>query len=126
MDADGRRCRGEAVFGSEDGGRVERLSVAWSAAEGRSFSRGGRTISFREASAAAPAVFFAPEHRELLVGSPALRRRFLDRLALAARPLSRQELGRFGRAPAPRNAPLARRRGSRPAATVIAASADTG
>jgi DNA replication and repair protein RecF len=117
MAADGNRFRVEAVFGSEDReGRVDRLTVAWSAAEGRSFSRGGKTISFREASAAAPAVFFAPEHRELLVGSPALRRRFLDRLALAARPLSGQDLVRFERALSERNALLTRCRGSEPAA----------
>jgi DNA replication and repair protein RecF len=124
MAADGNRFRVEAVFGSEDGGRVERLSVAWSAAEGRSFSRDGKTISFREASAAAPAVFFAPEHRELLVGSPALRRRFLDRLALAARPLSGQDLVRFERALSERNALLTRCRGSEPAAGELEAWTD--
>jgi DNA replication and repair protein RecF len=114
MACDGSRFRVEAAF--SDDARVERLTVEWSASEGRSFSRGGKAISFREASALAPAVFFAPEHRELLVGSPALRRRFLDRLALAARPLSGQDLVRFERALSERNALLARCRGAQPAA----------
>jgi DNA replication and repair protein RecF len=114
MACDGNRFRVEAVFSDDD--RAERLIVEWSATEGRSSSRGGKAISFREASALAPAIFFAPEHRELLVGSPAVRRRFLDRLALAARPLAGQDLVRYDRALAERNALLARCRTSDPAA----------
>ncbi len=113
MACDGNRFEVEAVFSDEV--RMERLTVEWSAAEGRSFSRDGKAISFREASALAPAVFFTPEHRELVVGSPALRRRFLDRLALAARPLAGQDLVRYERALAERNALLARCRNSDPA-----------
>jgi DNA replication and repair protein RecF len=94
------------------GGDVpERLSVAWSAGQGRSFLRGEKAISFQEASRLAPAVFLAPEHRELVTGPPAVRRRFLDRLVLAARPAAGDDLARYGRALSERNALLARPRG---------------
>jgi DNA replication and repair protein RecF len=100
--------------GGEDGsgaGSTERLSVAWSAGQGRSFARGEKPISFQEASRLAPAVFLAPEHRELVTGPPAVRRRFLDRLVLASRPAAGDDLARYGRALSERNALLSHPRG---------------
>lgn len=94
---------------------TEALEVEWSRLGGRCFARSGKPISFRDASALAPAVFLAPEHRELLVGSPAARRRFLDRLALASRPASGADLIRYERALASRNALLSRSGSARPA-----------
>jgi len=114
MATDGKSFRVEATLAS--GGRAEGLRVEWSEGEGRRFERAGKPISFREASAVAPAVFFAPEHRELIVGAPLLRRRFLDRLALAARPVAGQDLLRYERALAERNALLAHFRNAEPAA----------
>ena len=91
-------------------GRQERLAVAWAPEDGRSFTRGGKAIGFREASHLAPAVFLAPEHRDLLAGPPAPRRRFLDRLAMALKPAAGEDLARFGRALSERNALLGRLR----------------
>ncbi len=119
MAADASRFRVEAAFERE--GRAECLVVEWSAPEGRKFWRGGKRISFREVSALAPAVFFAPEHRELFVGSPSVRRRFLDRLALAARPIAGEDLLRYQRALAERNALLARYRNAEPSAEELEA-----
>jgi len=89
-------------------GDTERLSVSWSRATGRVFTRGDKPISFSDASRLAPAVFLAPEHREILTGGPSVRRRFLDRLVLASRPAGALDLSRYGRALAERNALLAR------------------
>lgn len=94
----------------------ERLGVEWSRAEGRRFSRGGKPAGFREVSSAAPAVFLGPEHRELLTGTPAIRRRFLDRLVLGLRPAAGDDLARYARALRERNALLARARSGRGAA----------
>ena len=88
----------------------EELSVEWSRETGREFFRGGKPASFREFSALAPAVFLAPEHRELLHGSPAVRRRFLDRLVLGVKPAAGDDLARYGRALRERNALLLRAR----------------
>lgn len=111
-----RRVRPEEMAASgerfEISGRVRRsgeeeiLGVSWSRAAGRSFSRGEKAISFREASRLAPAVFLAPEHRDLLTGRPALRRRFLDRLVLGSRPAAGDDLVRYERALTERNALL--------------------
>jgi DNA replication and repair protein RecF len=90
------------------GSAEERLSVSWSRAGGRVFARGEKAISFQSASHLAPAVFLAPEHREILTGPPSVRRRFLDRLVLASRPAAAEDLSRYGRALAERNALLAR------------------
>jgi DNA replication and repair protein RecF len=92
---------------------TEALRVEWSREGGRRFARGEKAISFREASRLAPAVFLAPEHREILVGGPAVRRRFVDRLALLSRPAAGEDLGRFERALAERNALLSRGDGGR-------------
>ena len=86
----------------------ESLRVEWKRGGGRSFWRGEKTISFREASRLAPAVFLSPEHREILAGAPSIRRRFVDRLALLARPAAGEDLARYERALAERNALLAR------------------
>jgi DNA replication and repair protein RecF len=86
----------------------ERLSLSWSKTGGRRFLRGEKAATFREASALLPAVFLAPEHRELVEGGPAARRRFLDRLVLGLFPASGDDLARYDRALKSRNALLAR------------------
>lgn len=86
----------------------ETLRVDWAPGSGRTFTRGEKTVSFREASRLAPAVFLSPEHRELLTGGPSLRRRFVDRLALLSRPAAGEDLASFEKALAERNALLAR------------------
>ena len=90
------------------GAESETLRVEWSPGSGRTFWRGEKEISFRDASRLAPAVFLSPEHRELLTGGPAVRRRFADRLALLSRPAAGEDLASFERALAERNALLAR------------------
>ena len=104
--------RVEAVLAGEAGPQT--LAVEWSPGAGRSFSWGGKEIGFREASRVAPAVFLSPEHRELLTGGRASRRRFLDRLALFCRAASGEDLARFERALSHRNALLARMRSGSP------------
>ncbi len=102
---DGKRF---AVSGEiERQGAPERLSVEWSLSEGRRFARGDKAATFRAVSQLAPAVFLAPEHRELITGSPDARRRFLDRLVLAWKPAAGDDLGRYDRALRERNALLA-------------------
>ena len=86
----------------------ETLRVTWTREEGRSFFRGEKAVTFAEIGRLAPAVFLAPEHRELLSGAPALRRRFLDRLVLGSRPAAADDLVRYERALKERNALLAR------------------
>ena len=85
---------------------TEDLSVEWSRDAGRRFRRSGKEMSFREASALAPAVFLAPEHRALVTGPPEARRRFLDRLVLGYRPLAGADLAAYDRALKERNALL--------------------
>jgi len=97
-------------------GLEERLSVQWQAGAGRRFLRGDKTVSFREASALAPAVFLSPDDRDLLTGPPSERRRFLDRLVMASRPAAGADLVRYERVLASRNALLARSRQTAPAA----------
>ena len=91
----------------------ERLSVRWGKDSGREFLRDGRAAGFREISEAAPAVFLAPEHQELLTGSPSVRRRFLDRLVLGLKPAAGDDLSRYATALSERNALLARARHGR-------------
>jgi DNA replication and repair protein RecF len=106
MASDGRRF---AVEGSvRRGFTTEELSVDWSAGVGRRFLRSGKEISFREASALAPAVFLAPEHRSIVTGPPEERRRFVDRLILGVRPAAWGHLAAYERALRERNALLAR------------------
>ena len=86
------------------------------------FSRAGKEISASARSRAlAPAVFLAPEHRELVTGRPAARRRFLDRLVARLRPAAGDDLARYERGsprakraarPAGKAAARARRRAS--------------
>ncbi|MEP6995096.1 MAG: DNA replication and repair protein RecF [Acidobacteriota bacterium] len=95
----------------------ERIAVSWSRQNGREFLRGDKPATFREISSLSPAVFLAPEHRELLAGAPALRRRFLDRLVLGWRPSAGDDLARYAMALRERNVLLARaRRGQATAA----------
>jgi DNA replication and repair protein RecF len=119
MAADGESFA--VAAGLTAGARQEQLGVWWARGTGRRFTRSGKPASFREASALAPAVFFAPEHRDLVVGSPALRRRFLDRLALHCRPAAGEDLERYERALASRNALLAEGDGARAAAEELEA-----
>ena len=114
MARDGRSFRVEAVVETAAG--AEPISVAWSRESGRGFQKGEKAASFREISALAPAVFLAPEHRDLIAGAPAVRRRFLDRLVLSAHPAAGEDLVRFERSLAERNALLARAAGGRGAA----------
>jgi DNA replication and repair protein RecF len=104
---------GEARRGFE----TERFRLTWTKGEGRAFFRAGKAVTFREASAALPAVFLAPEHRAIFDGGPSARRRFLDRLVLGSRPTAGAELARFERALSERNALLARLRDGRAAAS---------
>jgi len=104
-----RGAEGFAVEATVSGRRgAERVGVTWSAEQGRAFSRSGRAADFREISELAPAVFLAPEHRELLTGAPASRRRFLDRLVVGIRPAAGGDLQRYASALRERNALLAR------------------
>ena len=111
MAADGRAFRVQASI--EGAAGRESIEVAWSSEAGRTFRRGEKAASFREISALAPAVFLGPEHRELITGPPALRRRFLDRLVLSAWPAAGEDLLRFDRALKERNALLGRFREGR-------------
>jgi DNA replication and repair protein RecF len=116
-----RQARPVEMAGSAEGfsiaGVVKRgfetdsLAVTWSPEGGRSFFLGEKPATFREASRRAPAVFLAPEHRELLAGPPAVRRRFLDRLVLALYPAAGDDLARYDTAVKSRNALLCRDRG---------------
>jgi DNA replication and repair protein RecF len=108
---DGSGFRADAVIGR--GGTRELVGVAWSRGGGRQFSRGAKASDFREVSALAPAVFLAPEHQALLTGSPALRRRFLDRLVFGLKPAAGDDLSRYATALRERNALLARARSGR-------------
>jgi DNA replication and repair protein RecF len=118
MARDGEAFSITGVFASAERSATatDRLTVAWSRTGGREFRRGDKTAGFREVSALAPAVFLAPEHRELLLGAPAARRRFLDRLVLGLKPAAGDDLGRYGTALRERNALLARARRSQGAA----------
>ena len=97
-------------------GGSDRLEVTWSSEEGRRFQRGGKPSGFRDVSSAAPAVFLGPEHKDLLTGSPAVRRRFLDRLVLGLKPAGGDDLGRYATALKERNSLLASARAGRSAA----------
>ena len=113
-----RRARPSEMSGAEEGFAIRGvlrqgfestcLTMAWSPGGGRSFDRDGAAVGFREASRIAPAVFLAPEHRDIVSGSPAARRRFLDRLLLAWRPAAGDDLARYEKALRSRNALLAR------------------
>lgn len=106
MARDGERFGIEGTVSGRRGD--ERLAVTWSREEGRGFARAGKSVGFREVSEIAPAVFLAPEHREIVLGSPASRRRFLDRLVVGTRPAAGADLGRYAAALKERNALLAR------------------
>jgi len=106
MARDGERFGIEGTVSGRRG--EERLAVTWSREEGRAFARAGKSVGFREVSEVAPAVFLAPEHREIVLGSPAARRRFLDRLVVGTRPAAGADLARYAAALKERNALLAR------------------
>jgi DNA replication and repair protein RecF len=98
-----------AIEGMIQGRRgSERIAVTWSREDGRAFLRAGKPAGFREISELAPAVFLAPEHQELVTGSPSARRRFLDRLVLGLKPAAGDDLVRYAAVLRERNALLAR------------------
>lgn len=113
MALDGERFAVSGRLSRSGEGDDERLTVSWCPGEGRAFARGDKAVSFREVSRLAPAVFLAPEHREILTGGPNVRRRFLDRLVLASRPAGGDDLARYERALRERNALLSRPGGAR-------------
>jgi len=106
MASDGERFRMDATIESRRG--ADRITASWSREEGRAFRLGDKNAGFREISERAPAVFLAPEHRELITGPPAVRRRFLDRLVLGLKPAAGDDLARYGAALRERNALLSR------------------
>jgi DNA replication and repair protein RecF len=112
MARDGEAFSITGVFQTPARSGSDRMTVSWSREVGREFHRGEKTAGFREVSALAPAVFLAPEHRELLLGAPSARRRFLDRLVLGLKPAAGDDLARYGTALRERNALLARARRS--------------
>jgi DNA replication and repair protein RecF len=108
MASDGQSFRVAATV--ERAAGSERVALAWSREDGRAFFRGEKAASFREISGLCPAVFLSPEHRELLDGSPSVRRRFIDRLVLGWRPAAGDDQARYALALRERNALLLRAR----------------
>jgi DNA replication and repair protein RecF len=104
MSADGESFAVAGRF--RRGFATEDVGVAWQRGQGRTFRRAGKEISFRDASALAPAVFLAPEHRSIVTGPPEERRRFLDRLVVGWRPAAGADLVGYERALRERNALL--------------------
>ena len=105
-----------AIEGSVSGRRgEEQIRVTWSLEGGRAFTLSGKASGFREISEVAPAVFLAPEHRELVAGPPSVRRRFLDRLVVGLKPAAGDDLVRYAAALRERNALLARWKATRAA-----------
>jgi len=88
-------------------GGPDQIAVHWASGQPRRFSRNGERATFAEAGDVFPAVFLAPEDRALFLGTPAVRRRFLDRLAVTLFPAAAGGYDRFRRALAQRNALLA-------------------
>jgi len=88
----------------------ERIALSWSREAGREFFRGEKPAGFRDVSGICPAVFLSPEHRDLLYGSPSVRRRFVDRLVLGWRPAAGDDQARYAAALRERNALLLRGR----------------
>lgn len=108
MARDGERFSIAATVDRRAG--TERIALSWSREGGREFLRGEKAAGFREVSGICPAVFLSPEHRELLYGSPAVRRRFVDRLVLGWRPAAGDDQARYALALRERNALLLRLR----------------
>ncbi len=86
---------------------ADQVAVHWAAGQPRRFSKNGEKATFAGAGETLPAIFLAPEDRGLFLGSPAVRRRFLDRLAVTLFPAAAESYDRFRRALAQRNALLA-------------------
>jgi DNA replication and repair protein RecF len=95
------------LFGSVSGdsGR-EQIGVEWSAGRPKRFERAGKKASVADIAQSVPAIFLAPEDRALFTGSPQIRRRFLDRLAITLYPAALEECLDYQRALAHRNAIL--------------------
>jgi DNA replication and repair protein RecF len=101
----GDSFRLQATVATEAG--PERIGLSWSRGGVRHFDRGGRRCEAGGAAAVLPAVFLAPEDRALFEGSPSVRRRSLDRLAVTLFPPAHDDYARFHRSLAQRNALLA-------------------
>jgi DNA replication and repair protein RecF len=86
---------------------AESVSVEWGTGRARSYQRNAKKADFSEAGAVLPAVFLAPEDRALFVGSPTIRRKFLDRLAVTLYPAAVADYRKFHRCLDQRNALLA-------------------
>jgi DNA replication and repair protein RecF len=84
----------------------EELSVAWQAGRARRFARGSRAVPFTAMAEVFPAVFLVPEDRDLVIGSPSARRRFLDRMAVTLFPAAAADFRRFHKALEQRNAQI--------------------
>ena len=93
-----------ASLRSEDGAGT--ISAEWAAGRARSFQKNGKRADFSEVGSAFPAVFLAPEDRALFVGSPGVRRKFLDRLAVTLYPAAADDYRKFHRCLEQRNALL--------------------
>jgi DNA replication and repair protein RecF len=89
------------------GNGIESISAEWSAGRARVFQKNGKRSDFAGVGSVLAAVFLAPEDRALFLGSPAVRRRFLDRLAVTLYPASVHEYRKFQRCLDQRNALLA-------------------
>ncbi|MGH9442639.1 MAG: DNA replication/repair protein RecF [Thermoanaerobaculia bacterium] len=94
-----------AAVRNENG--MESVSAEWSAGRARVFQRNGKRADFLAVGSALPAVFLAPEDRALFLGGPAVRRKFLDRLAVTIFPAAVEDYRKFQRCLDQRNALLA-------------------
>lgn len=96
--ADCRRHGSDAFHlrGEVEGASRIRLELTWQGERQRLLN--GRRASLAEHLAALPVVAWTSSDVEILVGSPAERRRFLDRGVLGCRPASLDVLGRYKRA----------------------------
>lgn len=86
---------------------AESISAEWGAGRARFFQKNGKRSDFSEAGSVLPAVFLAPEDRALFLGSPTVRRKFLDRLAITLYPAAVGDYRKFHRCLEQRNALLA-------------------
>ena len=86
---------------------IESLSTDWSPGRARTHQRNGKKADFTESGTVLPAVFLAPEDRALFLGAPAVRRKFLDRLAVTLFPAAVGAYRKFHRSLEQRNALLA-------------------
>jgi len=84
----------------------DEIAAHWAAGRPRQFARNGEKATYSSVGDILPAIFLAPEDRALFLGSPSVRRRFLDRLTVTLFPAAVESYDRFRRALAQRNALL--------------------